>query len=141
MGLFSSAGSATRVLTMGTGTWTLASTGTVWNTSTTTGLTLTATTATIKTTDSSATGKTISAGSLAGFPSVWISAGSGTATFTSVTNVQNLDFTGYTGSYANTAITINGSLNIASGMTVTAGTATMTSGRNKRTPPKALLIK
>ncbi|OGZ69892.1 MAG: hypothetical protein A3F47_01110 [Candidatus Staskawiczbacteria bacterium RIFCSPHIGHO2_12_FULL_38_11] len=111
---------------MGTGTWTLASTGTVWTTATTTGLTFSGSSATIKTTDTSSTNKTISAGSVANFSSIWISAGSGASgvTFTNVTNVVDLNFTGYTGTGPTFPNTINGSLTLASGMTMPTGSAT-----------------
>ncbi len=57
---FSSGGTFTRTLTMGSGTWTITGTGTAWNTGTPTGFTFNNDTSTIKFTDSSATTKTFS---------------------------------------------------------------------------------
>lgn len=59
---FSSSNTNTRVVTMGSGTWTLNGTGDVWDTTTTTGLTVTANTSTISITDTSATAKTFKGG-------------------------------------------------------------------------------
>lgn len=61
-GALLSSNSNTRVLTMGSGTWTLKDNGTVWNTSTATGLTLNANTSTIVC--DSGTAKTFTGGGL-----------------------------------------------------------------------------
>jgi hypothetical protein len=55
----------------------------------------------------------------------YVTAGAGTVSITAG-NVRDLDFTGFTGSWANTVLTIYGSLNIATGMTVTAGANAVT---------------
>jgi hypothetical protein len=61
---FASNNSNTRTLTMGSGTWTLTSTGTVWNLATTTGLTFNKDTSTILLSNSSTTQKTFAGGGL-----------------------------------------------------------------------------
>lgn len=78
-GLISSSNSNTRAISMGTGTWTLTSSGTVWNLATTTGLTVTPSTSTIKLTDASATAKTFSGGGKT-YYNIWLT-GAGTGTF------------------------------------------------------------
>ncbi|KKK90164.1 hypothetical protein LCGC14_2725820, partial [marine sediment metagenome] len=77
-GRFSSSNSNTRVLTMGSGIWTLSGTGTVWDTSTSTNLTLNANTSQIRLTNSSATARTVTCNS-APINHLHIKAGSGTA--------------------------------------------------------------
>lgn len=62
IGTFSSSNSTTRILSIGSGTWTLSGTGTVWNTATITGFTLNAETSTIKINDASSSSKTFSGG-------------------------------------------------------------------------------
>ncbi len=61
-GLFSSSNAKTRVITMGSGTWTLTGTGTVFNTGTVTGLTFSGASATIYVTDTSSALKTLALG-------------------------------------------------------------------------------
>lgn len=64
IGAFSSSNSNTRTLTMGSGLWSLASTGTVWNTATTTNLTFNKDTANIILTDTTTSSRSFSGGGL-----------------------------------------------------------------------------
>ncbi len=75
---FNSSHSSVRTVTMGSGTWTLSSTGTVWDTSTTTSLTLNQNTSTIKITNTSNTANTFSGGGKT-FNNIWFSRGASTA--------------------------------------------------------------
>lgn len=78
-GGFSSSNSNTRVLTMGSGTWTITATGTTaFTTATTTGLTVTATTSTVKFTNTSSTGLTFAGGGKT-FGNIWFARGTSTA--------------------------------------------------------------
>lgn len=90
-GLFASSNSNIRTITMGSGIWTLSSTGTVWNLATSTNLTLTANTSTIKITDTSATARTFSGGGKT-YNNFWSSAGAGTASLTIVGSNTFADF-------------------------------------------------
>ena len=121
-GKLASSGTATRVLAFGAGTWTLtgsgANVGTVLDLTTVTGLTTTGTQALTLTGGSG----TVIPGSLneANSISLNITTGSGSTSITSG-SIKNLILTGFTGTLANTALTIYGNLNVASGMTLTAG--------------------
>ncbi len=77
---FSSSNSNTRVLTMGSGTWELTSTGTVWDTTTVTGLTINANTSTIKLTNNSGSLKTFSGGGNT-YNNIWFAPSGGAGTF------------------------------------------------------------
>jgi hypothetical protein len=77
----STSNSNTRILTLGSGTWSLTGTGTVLDASTSTGLTVNPGTSTIKITDSSVTGKTFAGGGNT-YGNIWFAPGSGTGTFT-----------------------------------------------------------
>lgn len=126
---FVSTGTTARTLDMGTNT-TLLLTGsgiTVWNTATTTNLTVTPVVPLVKLIYAGSVGtRTISAGSTlteANAFSFWISAGADTVTFLSFGNntVNNLDFTGFSGTWSNISISIYGNLTLSSTMTVAAG--------------------
>lgn len=75
--------------------------------------------------------RTINAGAL-GFsnsPSFSISAGAGNIAFTANNQVYNLNFTGFTGTLSNVAITVYGTLfTLAAGMSLATGSNTMTFG-------------
>ncbi len=75
---FSSNGTSTRALLMGTNTWTLTGTGNVWSVSGS-GLTLTPSTSTIKLTNASASSKTFEGGSYT-YGTLWLT-GAGTGAF------------------------------------------------------------
>ena len=128
-GLFSSNNSNTRVLAFGTGKIILTgASGTVWTNSTGTGFTYTGTSriealgpATSGTrTFNPSTASTSTAAIALNF---YINGGSNTVTF-STTNrrVNILDFTGFTGTFRNSAVTAHGDYTLVSGMTVEAGT-------------------
>jgi len=88
---FEIAGSTTRTVNMGSGTWTVLSTGTMWNAATTTGLTLVPGTATIDFTDTSATAKTFAGGGLT-YPTLrHIATGSAALTITGNNTFAALD--------------------------------------------------
>lgn len=127
-GAFSSSNSNTRVLTMGSGTWTLTgNNATIWTTATTTGLTITANTATINCTYSGATGtRTLTTGASAalGLNNVNITAGTDIIALTTTFFCADLSFAGFTGTLTNTSITASGSVVLGTGMTVTGGTGT-----------------
>ena len=100
---------------------------TIWDTTTTTGLTIDGTPI-INCTYSGAVGtRNISSGILpspAQIPTINISAGTDIIVLPSAVN--NINFTGFAGTWNNAAITLYGNLTLASGMTLTAGTNTMT---------------
>jgi len=77
-GLFTSSNSNVRTLNMGSGTWTLTSTGTIWNINTSTNMTLNAGTSRILFTDTSATLITFTGGGLT-YYTLEIARGSSTA--------------------------------------------------------------
>ena len=80
--------SGTRVLNMGSGTWTLSGTGTVWNMSGTTNLTLNTNISTIKLTNNSVTDKTFAGGTKT-YYNFWNATGSTGIVTVSGTNVFN----------------------------------------------------
>lgn len=128
-GLFSSNNSNTRVLAFGTGKIVLTgNTATVWTNATGTNFTYTGTsriealgpaTTGTRTFNPSTTGTSTEANAL----NFYITAGSDTVTF-SATNrrINALDFTGFTGTFSNSAITAHGNYTISAGMTVGSGT-------------------
>ncbi len=128
-GIFSSNNSNTRVITIGAGTWTLTgSATTIWNTSTSTNLTINRGTA-IR---SSGTTRTITGSSTeAGSADFLFNSGSDTVTITA--GVHDLDFTGFTGTLANSARTVYGNLTIVAGMTLTASANVTTFGATSGT--------
>ena len=100
---------------------------TIWDTTTTTGLTIDGTPI-INCTYSGAVGtRTISSGILpspAQIPTINISAGADIIVLPGAVN--NINFTGFAGIWNNAAITLYGNLTLSSGMTLGAGTNTMT---------------
>ena len=130
-GLFSSSNSNTRAITFGTGNITLTGSGaTIWTTATATNFSYTGT-PTVNATYSGSTGtRTLTNGNTTGGSetnavSFFISAGSDIVTFGS-SRIKNLVFTGFSGSWTNSAIAIFGNLTISSGMTCTAGANAIT---------------
>lgn len=73
---FGSNNANTRVLTMGSGTWTVTGTETVWDITDKTNLTVSANTSTIKLTNNSATAKTFIGGGITTYNNFWIATGS-----------------------------------------------------------------
>jgi hypothetical protein len=94
-GTVSSSATTTRGINMGTGIWTLTSTGTIWNTATATNLTLNASTSTIIVSDTSATSKSLSRSTGQTFYDVVVSGGTGIVSFISATTstIHNLSVT------------------------------------------------
>ena len=129
-GLFSSASSNTRVLAFGTGKIVLTGSNvTVWTNSTGTGFTYTGTsrieasgpaTSGTRTFNPSSTGTSTQAIAL----NFYITGGSDLVTFTtSSRRVNNIDFTGFTGTFRNSNLTVHGNYTLAaSPMVVQAGT-------------------
>ncbi len=116
-GLFNSANSNVRTLTMGTGQWTVTGANVfVWNVSPVTNLTFNVGTLNIICNYSGSTGtRFIQPGSLAsGFPSFSVTAGTdivGTAS-----NVQDLDFTGFAGQISPQPLNIAGNIKMPAGV-------------------------
>lgn len=116
----------TRSITSGGGTMTLTGNNTsIWTSNPPTNLVLNDALQ-VDLTYSGATGtRTILAlGTEAQAPNFKVSAGTDTVTLQSG-NTGNLDFTGFAGSWTNTAATIYGSLTVSAGMTVSAGANTL----------------
>ena len=125
---FSSSNTTTRAITFGTGNITTTGSGTVWTTATATGLTFTGT-PTVNISNNSATATTITAGTTGGTsnnaPNFNFTVGTYALTLTTASNVNSLNFTGFTGSWApgSAAYNIYGSVTLVSGMTYTTGTS------------------
>lgn len=133
-GLFSSSNSNTRSIAFGTGNITLTgNNGTIFNGggATTTGITITGT-PTINCTYSGSTGtRTITGGSRSILTetqtfSFNVSAGSDIVVLTGANAYRSLDFTGFTGTLTNNAVTVYGDLKISSGMILTSSSNTLT---------------
>ncbi len=132
VGLLASSNSNTRVLTGGSVTWTVNSSGTVFNFATTTNLTWTAPT-TIDFSYSGASARTFSNASTAGTPvslnTFKVSAGSGTFTITSGGSGSKLttpdfDLSGFSGTFANgtSPMTMSGNFKLGTGCSTTGST-------------------
>lgn len=91
-GSFSSANTNTRVVNMGSGTWTMTGTGTVWGT-TGAGITLNPGTSTLVISDTSSTAKGINRLTGQSFYNVTIAGGTGVVSFTSATTSTINDLT------------------------------------------------
>ena len=99
---------------------------TIWDTTTTTGLTIDGTPV-INCTYSGAVGtRTLSSGILPNLTALSFNITAGTDIIVIPATVNNINFTGFAGTWNNAAITLYGNLTLASGMTLTAGTNTMT---------------
>lgn len=121
MQTFSCSGTGTRTLNMGSGTFSLTgNSATIWDTTTTTGLTFNGGTCTINSTYAGSTGtRSITPGSIT-FPNLKISAGAGAVGLTAAT-YSDVDFTGFTGGWNATTMTINGNLTTSATMTDAGG--------------------
>jgi len=138
MGSFSTTGSGTRTLNMGSGIWTLTgNAATILNMDITTNFTLNSGTCVINATYSGSTGtRTFS------FPGVAkplydfkVSAGSDTVTTTAHTvQFNDVNFTGFTGTWTPASMTVMGNFTLGTGMSVTtnsnATTFSATSAKN-----------
>ena len=121
-GLFASTNTNTRVIAFGTGNITTTGSGTVWNTSSTTGFSYTGT-PTVNITNNSATATTVSTGAMIEAQSLNFSYTTGSYTLTDTAAVyKSVNFTGFTGTIPNSVRTIYGSMTLAAGMILTAGT-------------------
>jgi hypothetical protein len=125
---FSSNNSNTRVIAFGTGNITTTGSGTAFTTATTTGLTYTGT-PTINISNNSASATTVTAGTTGGTQNNALNfnftVGTYALTLTTASNVNSLNFTGFTGTWApgTAAYNIYGSVTLVSGMTYTTGTS------------------
>jgi len=128
-GLFSSSNSNTRSIAFGTGNITVTgNSAVIWNTNTATGFTYTGT-PTVNCTYAGSTGtRTIAfnaistGGTESNALSLNVTAGSDIVTFGgSGRSYKNINFTGFTGSYTNSAVTFFGNIIFGSGMTVSSG--------------------
>jgi len=118
VGLFNSANTNTRTLTMGTGQWTLTgSGGNQWTTSPATNMTFNVGTKNIVANYSGATGtRVLNAGSLAsGWMSFSVTAGTDIVAL--VGSIQDVDLTGFAGQWNPQPINIAGNLKIPAGVT------------------------
>lgn len=125
-GLFSSSNSNTRTIAFGTGKIVVTSNNaTVWTTSIPANLTITGTPV-VEFTYAGSTGtRTITAGPERRF-NIYITAGTDTVTSGGTSGFGVLDFTGFAGTLSNAARLINGNLVISNGMTLSAGTSSLT---------------
>jgi hypothetical protein len=129
--VFTSSNSNTRAIAFGTGNITVTgNNATVINIATSTNLTYTGT-PTVNFNYSGSTGtRTLTYGGTGGIESnalnLNVTAGSDTVTISNSSAIDNLNFTGFTGTLSNNTRTIYGNLIIPSGMTLTAGTSTTT---------------
>jgi hypothetical protein len=143
-GLFNSSGTGVRTLTSGTGTITLTgNNATIWNTGTATNLTYT-TTPNVTSTYSGSTGtRGFSTAGSTDIINLTISAGSDTITPISTFNVNNYDFTGFSGTLTNIATNIYGNLTVSPDMSWSSGgnafTFSATSG-TKTIEPNGIAI-
>jgi hypothetical protein len=132
-GVFSSNNSNTRSIAFGTGNITVTgNSATVWNTATATGFSYTGT-SNVNFTYAGGSGTRVIAqgnftagGTEANSLNMNISAGTDTVNFGGAgRGYRNLDFTGFAGTFTNTAVRFYGNLTFSAGMTLAAGTATV----------------
>ena len=127
-GTFTSSNSNTRVLSMGSGTWTLTGNNTsIWNTGTTVGLTVSGSANIVCSYSGSVGTRIFSPGGLTVFSNnigtLQVTAGTDTFSLTGTsTDFRSIDFTGFSGTLtaAGTTVNIRGSLTFSTGMTMSA---------------------
>lgn len=125
-GTFSCSNSNVRTLTGGSGTITLkGNAATIWTTSTDTNLTIVGT-ITVVCSYAGATGTRTAVCGNTESKAISFSVTAGTDSFATNTAVHSLYFTGFTGTWTNTALSMYGNLTLQSGMTITAGTNALT---------------
>lgn len=127
---FSFTGTGIRTLKLGSGTFTFTGSGTIWTTATATNLTLDAGTSTFLCTYSGVNSRLISA-STPGNTFYKLSVSAGTGNFghsDGITFNNNIDWTGFSGTWLNNSITIKGNLTLSSTMTNQAGANSMVWG-------------
>lgn len=139
---FSSNNSNTRVITMGSSTWTLtANSATLWDTGTVTGLTLNAGTSIIDCTYSGSTGSRVIATSTARINTLKFSAGTDTVDLASCM-MNDLNYTGFGGIQNGNNFTVGGSLTCGASMTFnTGGNLTMDTTGSKTITSNGVQIK
>jgi len=121
VGLFSSANANTRSILFGTGNIVIIGSGTVWNTGTVTNFSYTGT-PTVNISNNSASATTVTTGVMTEAQALNFNYTVGTYTLTDDSAYyKSVNFTGFTGTWANVARTIYGNLTLVSGMTLTAG--------------------
>ena len=130
-GLFSSSGTATRSITFGTaGIYVTGSNGTIFNIDAATNFTYTGSGNFYFNYSGSTGTRAIYFGatgaSATNVPNIYVNAGSDTVNLESGRNYKTVDFTGFTGTLTNVAITLYGSLVLSTGMTVGSGTGIVT---------------
>lgn len=129
VGNFNSSGVNARQIQFGTGNITTTGTGTVWNTGTATGFGYTGT-PTVNISNNSATATTITPHTTGGTETnslnFNITTGTYALTISNSAVMRSLNFTGFAGSYSQTAATIFGDLTVSSGMTYTNSAAALT---------------
>jgi len=113
----------TGTLAFGTNNISVNSTGTVWTQTTSCSITGTPV---VNVTNTSSTAITLSSTSVTQANSVSFNVANPTGTITAGGVYKNLDFTGFTGTLANSTRTIYGNVKFSSGMTLTSGTLTTT---------------
>jgi hypothetical protein len=121
---FSSSNTTTRILNFGTGNIKCTGSGTVWDTTTITGLTVSGTPV-VEIFNNSATATTVIPGALSEANSISFNFTTGTyiLTLNGSNNFRNLNFTGFAGSLAQTAIKIYGNVTMSSGASSVSGAA------------------
>ena len=129
VGAFSSTVTGTRSIAFGTGSIQVTGTGTVWNTSNLTNFSYTGT-SNVRLTNSSSTATAINTGAATAAQALnfFITAGTYSLTITSGSAMNNLDFTGFSGTFAQSTnnLTLYGNLQFSSGMTGTTSTGVLT---------------
>ena len=124
--IFSSNNSNTRTIAFGTGNITVTGAGTSWTTATTTGLTITGTPV-VNVSNNSASTTTIAPGALALGSAPTFNFTTGTYSLAlSAGSVNDLNFTGFSGSWTPLATTIYGNLTLVSTMTLVASNSLTT---------------
>lgn len=139
VGLFSSSNSGTRSISYGVGAeLRITGTGTVWNTATTTNFSDSGTSY-VTFTNATAGTRTITTGTMtsAQAQNFYITAGTGSLTLTTGGFINNLDFTGFSGTYAQaaTSVTLFGNVIFSATMT-----STTTTGELRFTPSSSATV-
>lgn len=138
-GLFNSSNANVRAITTGTGSFTITGNNTaIWNTGNATNLTYTSGVPVVNATYSGATGtRTFSTSGLADRINLNVTAGTDIIAPISTFNVNNYDFTGFSGTLTNISTQVYGRLTLSTGMTLSSGanafTFKSTSGPNNIT--------
>jgi hypothetical protein len=121
VGLFASSNTNVRSITFGTGVFNITGNGAnIWNTDNATNLTITGS-GTVNFTYSGSTGTRGYFNSLQNAFNLNVNAGSDTVTHGNGTYVNNINFTGFSGTLTNNSLNITGNVTLVSGMTLTAG--------------------